>query len=1379
MGDSNDVEREFHETWLGMVQPSEGLVVGLPVLLQAQCMERHPPSLQHSLMQLLTKSATNDNGAKSPRRGSSVPPANDNAVLQDLPRFLHELLGLAPELWDAAPGYRSDLAWAGVLAEELSYYAPEGPQSVAPTLGLRKKGTATTGYELLLWELPLGTELDKPEVATGPWSHPAAAKFDRLLRAVRVPIGVLSNRRVLRVVYAPHGEASGHIDFRLDDMVTVGGRPILDALIMLLHAQRFFAVSEERSLPALLRESRKYQATVTTELGEQVFEALTILLRGFEAAAERDGRGRARLDQALARENDHLYKGLLAVLLRMVFVLYAEDRGLLPIEHPLYEQHYSLFALFKQLQVDHGQNPDSMSRRFGAWGRVIALFRAVFLGVRAGEFAMPARRGALFDPNSYAFLEGWDPAGSSPISEPELRAAVEVPTIDDETMFLVLQRLIVLDGQRVSYRTLGVEQIGSVYEGLMGYHVERMQGAAVRTRPHGVWLSAETLLAVPPAQRGGFLVDSVRLDKAPATKLAESVKGMRAEAAFELLHEHAMGRTKLARAANVAHADQLVLQPGSERRRTSSHYTPPSLSSKVVARTLEPLLKCMTEEGAIGPSSRRILMLRVCDPAMGSGAFLVEACRMLADELVAAWTREGIVARYADPVTYARRRVAQCCLYGIDKNAAAVELAKLSLWLVTMAKERPFTFLDANLRHGDSLVGLSLPQIRAFHWRPEEQLELGAGQIDGALKEAVESRQKLHDFALKENGFNVDPREKEIVHKDAEDALARVRLIADVCLGAFFAKDSDKERERERVRRLDVVQRWLAERNGKASALQGELTELQRALRQQQVPFHWPLEFPDVFVDERPDPLAGDARSGAAWMDAFVGNPPYSGKNGISASGGLSYLPWLQAIHAGAHGNADLAAHFYRRTAALLGDHGTIGFVTTNTIRQGDTRSTGLQFLSANEFTIYDASSDIQWADESENAKAAVTVCRAILAKGKPVSLARCRFDDTPCSTISSQLSIGAERGDPVGLGANARGAFVGTYVLGMGFTLDPDERKALIARDRRNASRIFPYLGGEEVNTNPDQGFDRYVINFGTMSLEQAEAWPDLIRIVREKVKPERDKLNDNADGRRRKANWWQYGRWTPALYEAIASLPRCLVTAIVSKHLMFSFQPTDRVFSHKLYVFPIDHHTPFAVLQSRVHEPWARLLSSTLEDRLNYSASDCFETFPFPESNPRTVIPALEKIGEELYTARASYMLETQRGLTKTYNALKDSACTDRPIVQLRKLHERMDAAVLDAYGWSDLSVPPFCATNDQDRAAQEAFKREVIERLFVLNAQRAEEEARLGLGKPKKGTAKKQTPAAAPKTPAKLKPPKATRPTARTRSSRPARPRRSNAP
>jgi hypothetical protein len=191
------------------------------------------------------------------------------------------------------------------------------------------------------------------------------------------------------------------------------------------------------------------------------------------------------------------------------------------------------------------------------------------------------------------------------------------------------------------------------------------------------------------------------------------------------------------------------------------------------------------------------------------------------------------------------------------------------------------------------------------------------------------------------------------------------------------------------------------------------------------------------------------------------------------------------------------------------------------------------------------------------------------------------------------------------------------------------------------------------------------------------------------------------------------------------LSTSSRCLVTAIVSKHLCFSFQPTDRVFSHKLCVFGLDGDRHFSLLQSRLHSVWTLLLTSTLGETLNYSASDCFETFPFPTDD---ALATLDAIGERLYSARARFMIETDQGLTTTYNQLKDPDCDSAridDIRQLRALHEDLDRSVLAAYGWSDIVVPPYCPTTDADRSAVALFEDLVIDRLFALNAELAARE------------------------------------------------------
>jgi hypothetical protein len=1315
------IDKKFHETWLGMVQPSEGLVVSVPVLVEAQVMERQDRRAQEKLKEV---------AAEDPAHG---------AVVTDLGGLFEQVLDLSPDRFDVGDA----------LPDALQLYVPEGQQTLRPTMALRKNKLDTeapTGadateaaiaghpYLALVWAMPCGLDLDKPETQTGTWEYPAQAKFERLLRECRVPTGFLFNGKELRLVYAPHGESTGWIAFRIQDMTTVGGRPILDAFVMLLSRAGIFGVAPERQLSSLLRQSRLKQAEVTNELAKQVFEALEILLAGFVAASERDGD--ALLRDALQREDDHLYAGLLTVLLRLVFILYCEDKGLFPTEHPLFARNFSLFHLFELLQKDNGCYPDSMARRFGAYAHLVSVFRAVFLGVAHGDFFMPPRRGELFDPNLYPFLEGWGPAGSAPISQAENRAQTKVPSVDDGTVFQVLEKLIVLGGQRLSYRALDVEQIGSVYEALMGFSIQRLEHDAVRIRLSNkknaarMWVEAGGLLEVAANRRAGFIQDDLGFDKGTANKIAKAIKNTKDKAVALAALEPLSGRSP-----EGASTGTLVVQPGLERRRTSSHYTPRDLSDPIVERTLRPLIKTMGEV----PSSESLLNLVICDPAMGSGAFLVAACRYLADHVVAAWTREGkrelVADAHEDVVNHARRLVAQRCLYGVDKNRYAVQLARLSLWLITMARNEPFTFVDHALKHGDSLVGLDFDQIRSFHWERKEQLETCRQALSEALEEAIDLRKQIIDLAYE--GTVEAQREKERLLLDAEDASNRVRLLGDLVIGAFFKADKDKARQAERDQRLKLVEKWLAGDD----EVEPELRAMQQELYETQVPFHWMVEFPEVFYLERPDPLDEDRVKGAAYVDAFVGNPPFMGGGAISSNFGEGYRDWLLSLHENSHGNSDIVAHFFRRSANLVGDHGTIGLIATNTIGQGDTRTTGLKKLLSEGFSIYNAVTNMPWPGE-----AAVTVSVLHLCIGSVVSSVSPHLDGITCSAINSRIRGNPERSDPTRLLYNSGYSYKGAFVLGMGFTFDDtksnatriSEMERIIAKDIRNTERIFPYLGGEEVNTCPTQSHHRYVISFGQMELEEAEQWPDLLAIVREKVKPERDK-NNRANYR---DYWWKYGEYRPGLFKAIAPLSRCLVNSEVSKHLIFAFQPTNRIFAHTLYVYPLPDYNAFAVLQSRVHEFWARLLSSSLEDRLRYTPSDCFETFPFPQPDPRSVIPELEAIGEKLYQARSEYMVQTDQGLTKTYNALKVPNCDEPRILELRELHEEMDRAVLAAYGWSDIPVPPYCIRTESDQKALHAYEDEVIDRLFVLNAQRAEQEELQGHRSAKNKKGKTQT-------------------------------------
>jgi hypothetical protein len=1300
-----------HQEWLGYIQPV-GLVVSPAALLAAGVVpDRNVSAQQETLRGLLT---------------------GDPLRLADFASFTREFLGWQESDLAGAPG-------GPALPESLSVPLPNEHDTLRPTYAVPDPDAADR-WLLLVSVVPQGTPLDDAGNTVNErggrgaphadgWHASPQARLERLLRETAVPAGLLTNGRLLRLVTAPKGESAGWLDFDLPALCEVAGRPLCSALLMLLSAERLFLVPPGERLPALLRESRKYQSLVSTRLAGQVLDALHELTRGFQAADEAAG-GRVLRD-VLDGHPEEVYGGLLATLLRLVFVLYAEDRGLVSSD-PVYVEHYSVGGLFARLRDDAALYPDTMDQRFGAWPRLLTLFRLLHDGASHGGLAIPARHGSLFTPDAYPFLEG-RPRSSRAVPGERLQNA---PRVSDGVLARVLENLLVLDGERISYRALDVEQIGSVYEAIMGFTLRVAEGpvVAIPNRKKGsavdVHVDLAALLALPGADRARRLKDEADCDLTgdplAALKAAKTPDDVVA----------ALGKKLSKRTPRALPAGSLYLQPTEERRRSGSHYTPRSLTEPIVRTTLEPVLAALGES----PTPAQVLGLKVCDPAMGSGAFLVETCRFLGDALLRAWDAHGGLPEIPpdeDPVLYARRQVAQLCLYGVDKNPFAVDLAKLSLWLATLARDHPFTFLDDSLRHGDSLVGLSPNQIERFHWEESGQQPLLASRIRAAMDAAKAKRAELETL----NDADHETQEALLVEADA--ALADVRLAGDLVIAAFFGGKKPKEREALRAEYEALYGDVLSGRRPReeAEAIVAGLRAGERPV----FPFHWELAFPEVFARENPG------------FDAFVGNPPFLGGTRISTTYGVHYRDWLYTTFAETGDRMDLVAYFFRRAFSLARTGGAIGLVATNTIAQGDTRRGGLRYLCHHGGSIYCARKRVRWPGQ-----AAVVVSVVHLLRGTPATF---HLDAEKVGSISAFLFKRGDSDDPNRLKENAGRAFEGVKPYGQGFIFADDDPKAtplaemrrLLASNPANRERILPYLGGEELNESPSCSPSRFIINMGTLDEKAARQWPELMAILEAKVRPERLAKNNEIS----RCPWWRYWRPRAELYAAIAPFDRVLVCSQTSKHLALAFVSSGLVFSHKLIVFASAQMACFSVLQARTHEAWARFFGSSMKDDPVYTPSDCFETFPFPPSWDTTL--ALDAIGKEYYDYRAALMVRNDEGLTKTYNRLHDPDENSPDILRLRSLHEAMDRAVLDAYGWADLR--PTCeflldyedeADEDDDSGRTRQRKKpwryrwpddvrdEVLARLLALNETRANQQRLAG------GSIRAPHPSARPKPP-----------------------------
>lgn len=1257
------------------------------------------------------------------------------------------------------------------ISEGLSVLVALEGETLRPDFVLvNPRGSNDAGKaRLLIQVLPAAQGVEKSMEAHR-WKASPASRILELLKATETRLGLVTNGEQWMLVNAPKGESTGYITWTADLWAE---EPItLQAFRSLLCLRRFFGVDDSQTIESLLNESLEDQQEVTDQLGYQVRKAVEVFIQAFD-----------RIDQDRNREllkdvsPAFLYEAALTVMMRLVFLLSAEERGLFMLGEEMYDQHYAVSTLRAQLRETADQHGEEvLSRRSDAWCRLLATFRAVYGGVEHDALRLPAYGGNLFDPDRFPFLEGrlsgtdWRETPANPLP------------INNQIVLHLLEALQILrvkvpggppEPRRLSFSALGVEQVGHVYEGLLDHTAVRATSpvlglAGSKKQESEIELSelerlkergeAELLEQLKGSTgRQGTALKRALDSSADNTKLSDQIETQRLLQACNNdadLCERIQPFAKLLRLDTmdfpvVINAGSLYVTTGSERRSSGTYYTPPSLTEPIVKHALDPLLYIGPAEGLPETewklkSAKEILDLKVCDMAMGSGAFLVQVCRYLAEKLVEAWEEaeaqnpgafvvtpdgdlstgsaaERLLPADADErILIARRYVADKCIYGVDKNDLAVNMAKLSLWLVTLQRDRPFTFLDHALKRGDSLLGVStLKQIENFSLRPDvTQITFATSNLFRYVEQASSKRSELED--LPSNNY-ADIEEKNRLHAEAETATTKVKAIADYLMGFELLALNGDAYDQERAHQADKLE-LLMKRNADAGKETGHLnSELVRTARENlrgHSTFHWPVEFPEVF-----------ARGG---FDAFVGNPPFLWALRISIRISIPFSHFLKRNWPHARKNADLCAYFLLRASSLIREGGAVGFVLTNTISEADTRETALDYLVQHGYTLYRAVVNQLWPGSASVRISPIHTYRGTWH-------GQCSLDGRDVAHISTSLEATKSSSPPFTLSSNVGKCFKGSVPLGSGFFLDPDEVTQLKDADSKYESVIFPYMTGEELNFSPTLSPGRWVIYFRDWSLDECEKFPLCLEILRHRVKPERDKIvPTNNMARQRRDLWWKFTGPTVELYDAIKGKKRVLVASAVSKHHAFAFVPASYIYSNALNVFAHDTFEHFALLQSSPHAVWALKHGSKLEDRPRYNVTDCFETFPYPKT-----WDSMRDIGFVYHDFRQEVMSARGEGLTDTYNRFHKPGEVSADIVRLRALHVDMDQGVAAAYGWTDLDLGHgFHVTKQGERFTISGSARsEVLDRLLQLNHERYAEEERLGLHDKKHRKAKKK--------------------------------------
>ncbi|PIX98448.1 MAG: restriction endonuclease [Hydrogenophilales bacterium CG_4_10_14_3_um_filter_63_21] len=783
---------------------------------------------------------------------------------------------------------------------------------------------------------------------------------------------------------------------------------------------------------------------------------------------------------------------------------------------------------------------------------------------------------------------------------------------------------------------------------------------------------------------------------------------------------------------------EFTFAQGDQRAATGSHYTPDDLVQPLIKHSLDYLI---ADKLKAPDPEQALLDLRVADIACGSGHILLAAARRIATEL--AIVRTGEEQPSPSAFRAAIRDVIRHCIYGVDLNPLAVELCKVALWLEAHNPGEPLNFLDHHIKCGNAIVGFArreeaergVPDA-AFASQPGDDKETAAllrkrnkqerkDHETGQLPLAPALQKQLDDILRGWRELATLPehtpdqieakKTRYLAFSQSQDAWF-LNQIAAIPIAQFYLPKTP-----ENLPKFITDAAYRRYWQGEVSP-QGQATAEAWAMAERKRFFHWFLEFPEII--------------GRGGFDCILGNPPYKGGQDLSGFYGHAFCEYVKWEFAPA-GLSDLVAYFVRRLYALLRPGGFTAFITTNSIKDGDVRKDGLEQVLKQGGAINMAVRGIKWPGRAKLVVALVALhkgewCGRRVLDGKDVAVINAYFEDSE------------DAGEPAPIPENGNRIFMGSIFLGDGFLLDRQESE-FFRKEPKNVTAIFPLLNGQEVNSHPLQVPSRWIINLEDCeTLEQAELkYPQLLERIREKVLP--DRLAQKNEGAKRW--WWRYYRYNKLCYDNLDAIGKCFLAARTTKHLSFSQTDSGKIFTDAVYVFTTDRWDLYAVVQSALHEVWARKYSGALKQDLRYSPSNCFDTFPFPEGLWQTPHPALANLGAAYHEHRRVLMRQLWLGLTDIYNlfhtrdltpaqvakvskkSIEEAEAGYQGILELRRRHRQLDEAIRDAYGWIDLNLGhdfhevETLPDNDRVRyTISPAARKEVLKRLLAENHRRA---------------------------------------------------------
>lgn len=961
----------------------------------------------------------------------------------------------------------------------------------------------------------------------------------------------------------------------------------------------------------VLRGSADYAKDIGEDLKDNVYKAMKKVAEGFV-----EWRGN-QLDLQNPESIELVHKNTMLLLYRILFLLYAEGKGLLNLNNLLYRDNYSLY----QLKTDIRQRKDGPVHQqyqiisTSLYTKLRDLFRLINLGsesfgIPRGEFYVPAYNGGLFDPAKHIHLERWA------IGDSYLAEAIDL-----------LSRGKTNGRSRdfIDYSTLEIRHLGSIYEGLLEYRLKVADDDLVVKGDQ--WVTLEEYNS--------------------GRRLPSSIED------FDEFNRVACGHIFLA-------TDR------GERKITGSYYTPDFIVDYIVKHTLTPIVneKFAEADSSQLTSQEALLSINVLDPSMGSGHFLVGAVDFLAQKLLEAVQRDIHVEKITDISLYtndwARREVVSHCIYGVDFNELAVELAKVSLWLSTISKDKPLSFLDHRLKQGNSLVGARLTDLRYYPGTAprdaHNQTELPTTISPRFIGHLLNKMSELESLT-EENLEDVKRKERIFEEFKQLPEYQRAKGLANVYTAVYYGNNLPSAEKTPAAYYQDLV--W---------AIAGDDPEWERKTRhswfrracdiaKEQSFLHWELEFPDIFFD------GGEVKENPGW-DSVIGNPPYIRHEFLDPV----FKEYAEEFFESAAGTADIYVYFIEQSHKLLKKSGYFGIICSNKYMKANygknireyikTKTKIIAIIDFGELPVFkDAATFpsviLTQKERTENQLFIYAAVKDLDFDSLDEELAHIGIEQENqslegsnwnFSTADEHAILNKIQKVSIPLGEYIDNHFYRGVLTGFNtaFVIDKQTKDVLISQDPRNMEIIKPFIFGDDIRKYQIHFNDTYLI-FTRRGID-IESYPSIeayLEQFRERLEPRpADWTGGRWPGRKAGNYKWYEIQDTVDYYQELEK-PKILYP-VIGKASRFAFDSNGLYVNDKGFFIPTEDLYLLAILNSKVTWFVLKRICSVLGDQESGGRLELRSVFlvdlpirSIPETTPHKQLFRLNEEAKSLYSS------------------------------------------------------------------------------------------------------------------------------------------------